>query len=53
MTSAAPPNSVIRSDIVSIIIPDKLGQKIYKKKNSSCEKTREIQKMKTNFMEKK
>ena len=31
MTSAAPPNSVIRSDIVSIIIPVKLGQKIYKK----------------------
>ena len=31
MTRAAPPNSVIRSDIVSIIIPDKVGQKIYKK----------------------
>ena len=51
MTSAAPPNSVTRSDIVSIIIPDKLGQKICQK--SLCEKTREIQKIKTNFTKKK
>ena len=43
MTRAAPPNSVIRSDIVSIIIPDKLSQKIYKKVHTK--KTREIQKI--------
>ena len=51
MISAAPPNSVIRSDIVSIIIPDKVGQKVCQK--SLCEKTREIQKIKTNFRGKK
>ena len=51
MTSAAPPNSVIRSDIVSIIIPDKLSQKIYKKVHTK--KTREIQKIIKKFHGKK
>ena len=51
MTRAAPPNSVIRSDIVSIIIPDKLSQKIYKKVHTK--KTREIQKIIKKFHGKK